>query len=80
LHPDIANYFRKLSKVMDGASPAHEKELKQLIRKLMERILSPTVGAFGMFMPTVTKVSFLSVSILNMGADKDVLKAKRNLI
>jgi hypothetical protein len=30
--PDIANPVRELSKVMDGAAPGHEKELKRLCR------------------------------------------------
>ena len=29
--PDLANPVRELSKVMDGAAPAHEKELKRLV-------------------------------------------------
>jgi hypothetical protein len=32
--PDIANSVRELSKVMDGASPAHEKELKRVVNYL----------------------------------------------
>jgi predicted transcriptional regulator len=31
LRLDIANSVRELSKVMDGASPAHEKELKRIL-------------------------------------------------
>ena len=32
--PDIANSVRELSKVMDGASPAHKKELRKIVNYL----------------------------------------------
>jgi hypothetical protein len=34
--PDIANPVRELSKVMDGAAPGHEKELKRLCRFVIQ--------------------------------------------
>ena len=34
--PDIANPVRELSKVMDNACPAHEKELKRLIQYVIQ--------------------------------------------
>ena len=34
--PDIAKPVRELSKVMDGASSAHEKDLKRLIQFLFQ--------------------------------------------
>ena len=34
--PDLSNSVRELSKVMDGAAPAHEKELKRVIEYVIQ--------------------------------------------
>jgi hypothetical protein len=34
--PDIANPVKKISKVMNGAAPGHEKELKRLSQSVLQ--------------------------------------------